>query len=89
MLISALLSRVFQALLPAVRFSVLRGLGFGSAGPVKGSIAAWAQNFFFGAAVPEGSWFSLLQRAGMSLLRRDMEDYGDVENKILSELFSI
>lgn len=38
MLISALLSRVFQALLPAVRFSVLRGLGFGSAGPVKGII---------------------------------------------------
>ncbi|KAF9565512.1 hypothetical protein CPC08DRAFT_166977, partial [Agrocybe pediades] len=43
----------------------LRLLGFGPLGPAKGSVAAWAQRYFFGAAVKEGSWFSRLQRAGM------------------------
>ena len=39
--------------------------GFGPYGPVKGSSASWAQSAFFGAAVPKGSWFSLLTRLGM------------------------
>ncbi|EGO30117.1 hypothetical protein SERLADRAFT_358925 [Serpula lacrymans var. lacrymans S7.9] len=40
--------------------------GFGPYGPVKGrSAAAWCQRRFFGAVVTKGSWFSLLQRAGM------------------------
>lgn len=39
--------------------------GFGPGGPVKGSIAAWAQKVFYGAVVPKGSWFSHLQRATM------------------------
>ncbi|CAA7259092.1 unnamed protein product [Cyclocybe aegerita] len=44
----------------------LRLLGFGSAGPVGGSAAAWAQRFFFRRAIPAKSWFSMLQRAGMT-----------------------
>ncbi|KAH9951213.1 hypothetical protein B0H21DRAFT_720119 [Amylocystis lapponica] len=39
--------------------------GFGPYGPVKGSVAAWAQRVFFGAAVPKESWFGHLQRAAM------------------------
>ncbi|KAF8813510.1 hypothetical protein BYT27DRAFT_7206858 [Phlegmacium glaucopus] len=39
-------------------------LGFGPLGPVKGSIAARAQSFFYGGAVPKGNWFAWLQRAG-------------------------
>lgn len=33
---------------------------------LAGSVAAWAQSLFFGAYVPQGSWFSLLQSAGMT-----------------------
>jgi len=40
-------------------------IGFGPLGPVKGSLAAWTQRRLFGAAIPAGSWFSFLQRAGM------------------------
>ncbi|KZP05900.1 hypothetical protein FIBSPDRAFT_877026 [Athelia psychrophila] len=39
--------------------------GFGPAGTLKGSIAAWAQSRFFGAYIPAGSWFSKLQSASM------------------------
>ncbi|KIP05248.1 hypothetical protein PHLGIDRAFT_19771 [Phlebiopsis gigantea 11061_1 CR5-6] len=42
-------------------------IGFGPFGPIKGSTAAWAQRRFWGAAVAKGSWFSVLQRAGMTL----------------------
>lgn len=58
--------------------------GFGPAGPVKGaqrshsynmaqfnpvgSAAAWLQRYFWGAAVRAGSWFSLLQAAGMGMI---------------------
>jgi len=45
--------------------SILRLLGFGPLGPVKDSVAASGQRFFFGAVVTEGSWFAMLQRAGM------------------------
>ncbi|TFL00795.1 hypothetical protein BDV98DRAFT_568731 [Pterulicium gracile] len=41
-------------------------LGWGPYGPVKGSFAAWAQRFFFGAEVEEGSWFAALQRWTMN-----------------------
>ncbi|KAI0026854.1 hypothetical protein K488DRAFT_91768 [Vararia minispora EC-137] len=44
---------------------LIRVFGFGPLGPVKGSPAAWAQRYFWGAAVAEGSWFAALQRAGM------------------------
>ncbi|KAF8161194.1 hypothetical protein B0H34DRAFT_796021 [Crassisporium funariophilum] len=44
---------------------LLQMFGFGPAGPVEGSVAAAAQRFFFGAEVPAGSWFGMLQRAGM------------------------
>jgi len=42
--------------------------GFGPAGPVKGSVAAWLQRRFWGAAVDAGSWFSWLQAAGMGVI---------------------
>ncbi|KAI9460435.1 hypothetical protein HD554DRAFT_1587094 [Boletus coccyginus] len=42
--------------------------GFGLAGPVKASAAAWMQSYFFGATVGAGSWFSWLQAAGMGVL---------------------
>ncbi|VDB86047.1 unnamed protein product [Peniophora sp. CBMAI 1063] len=44
---------------------LLRAIGFGPLGPVKGSAAAWAQRFFWGGAVKKDSWFAALQRAGM------------------------
>ena len=36
----------------------------------SGSLVAWAQGRFYGAYIPEGSWFSQLQRAGMTVGRR-------------------
>jgi len=42
--------------------------GFGPAGPVKGSAATWLQRRFWGGAVRAGSWFSLLQAAGMGVI---------------------
>jgi len=44
---------------------LLSVLGYGLYGPIKGSPAAWAQLQFWGAAVEKGSWFAILQRAGM------------------------
>ncbi|KAG6375254.1 hypothetical protein JVT61DRAFT_3470 [Boletus reticuloceps] len=69
-------------LFPALTFSVavllipeswmlkpfLSVFGFGPAGPVEGSVAAWLQRRFWGAAVEAGSWFSWLQAAGMGVL---------------------
>jgi len=46
---------------------ILRFFGFGPLGPVKDSFATFAQRFFFGAVVKEGSWFAKLQRAGMKI----------------------
>ncbi|KAK7681777.1 hypothetical protein QCA50_015124 [Cerrena zonata] len=48
--------------------TILRIFGFGPGGPVKGSAAAWAQRYFYGASVKKGSWFAYLQRAGMKLV---------------------
>lgn len=45
---------------------LLRLFGFGALGPTKGSVAAWAQHFFFGGVVKKGSWFALLQKAAMT-----------------------
>ncbi|KAJ7797283.1 hypothetical protein B0H14DRAFT_2911950 [Mycena olivaceomarginata] len=45
---------------------VLGLFGFGPTGPGKGTVASWAQRVFYGAAVPEGSWFALLQKAAMA-----------------------
>ncbi|KAG2069788.1 hypothetical protein BDR04DRAFT_1077639 [Suillus decipiens] len=45
--------------------SLLRMFGFGPQGPIKGGIAAWLQRWIFGATIPEGSWFSVLQRLAM------------------------
>lgn len=38
-----------------------------------GSAAAWAQRFFFGGLIPRGSWFALLQRAGMTAIPEGMK----------------
>jgi len=42
----------------------VRILGFSARGPVKGSLAAWAQRYFWGAAVARGSWFARFQSIG-------------------------
>ncbi|KAG2139737.1 hypothetical protein DEU56DRAFT_799974 [Suillus clintonianus] len=44
---------------------VLRFVGFGPQGPIKGGIAAWVQRWLFGPATPQGSWFAVLQRLAM------------------------
>ncbi|KAF9565510.1 hypothetical protein CPC08DRAFT_166928 [Agrocybe pediades] len=44
---------------------LLTVLGFGPAGPIKGSLAASMQMFFFGRMIIPGSWFSLLQSVSM------------------------
>ncbi|KAF8213972.1 hypothetical protein K438DRAFT_1802660 [Mycena galopus ATCC 62051] len=44
---------------------LLRILGFGQAGPMKGTAASWAQRVFYGPAVSKGSWFSFLQKTAM------------------------
>ncbi|KIY68215.1 hypothetical protein CYLTODRAFT_395722 [Cylindrobasidium torrendii FP15055 ss-10] len=48
---------------------ILALFGFGPYGPIKGTAAAWAQRYFWGAAVEAGSWFARLQAAGMATPR--------------------
>ncbi|EPT02006.1 hypothetical protein FOMPIDRAFT_1144306 [Fomitopsis schrenkii] len=45
---------------------LFRMFGMAPEGPVAGSAVAWAQRRFYGAYIPKGSWFSHLQRAGMT-----------------------
>ncbi|RXW18812.1 hypothetical protein EST38_g7041 [Candolleomyces aberdarensis] len=47
---------------------VLYVFGFGTAGPLKGSLAAWIQSKFWGGAVAKGSWFAYFQRAAMKIV---------------------
>ncbi|KAH7903457.1 hypothetical protein BJ138DRAFT_1168109 [Hygrophoropsis aurantiaca] len=63
-------SIIISAIIMAVPEELILGrllsmFGFSPYGPVKGSAAAWMQRRFFGKAVRAGSWFALLQRAGM------------------------
>lgn len=44
---------------------LLKLVGFGLKGPIKESLAAWTQHWFFGARVTKGSLFAILQSAGM------------------------
>lgn len=46
---------------------LLRIFGFGLLGPVKGSAAAWIQGQLWGGFIKEGSWFAVLQSAGMKM----------------------
>lgn len=50
--------------------TILRIVGFGPLGPMKGGIAAWLQGWLFGPAVPKGGWFAMLQRLAMAGGRR-------------------
>jgi len=67
----ALLLVAIDILLPEIEISgwllpqLLRLFGFGRQGPIKGGIAAWVQRWIFGANIPAGSWFSVLQRLAM------------------------
>ena len=58
---------VVSLLIPEIPIfrGILRLLGFGLRGPVKGSAAAWLQSRLWGGAVARGSWFAMLQKAGM------------------------
>ncbi|KAG0691508.1 hypothetical protein DFH29DRAFT_977940 [Suillus ampliporus] len=49
-----------------ILLTALRIIGFGALGPIKGTAAAWLQGWFFGAAVPGGGWFAVLQRLAMT-----------------------
>jgi hypothetical protein len=44
---------------------LLRWLGFGPQGPIKGRIAPWLQRWIFGPAVPKDSWFAVFQHLAM------------------------
>ncbi|KAG1875438.1 hypothetical protein DFJ58DRAFT_740965 [Suillus subalutaceus] len=44
---------------------LLRMIGFGPQGPIIGGIAAWLQRWIFGATIPRGSWFAVLQHLAM------------------------
>ncbi|KIO20251.1 hypothetical protein M407DRAFT_139678 [Tulasnella calospora MUT 4182] len=50
---------------PALAVGALNLVGFGSAGPVAGSIAAGIQSAVYGGAVTSGSIFALCQSAAM------------------------
>lgn len=68
--ITPLLPGIAAALLPGIEGSwllrqVLRIIGFGPLGPMKGRAAAWLQRWLFGPIIPKGSWFSALQRLAM------------------------
>ncbi|KAG1888734.1 hypothetical protein F4604DRAFT_1950558 [Suillus subluteus] len=69
---NTLLLMVIAELLPLLKLQMmgkwlLRMLGFGPLGPIKGRIAAWLQRWIFGATIPKGNWFAMLQRLGMKL----------------------
>ncbi|KAG2139746.1 hypothetical protein DEU56DRAFT_800065 [Suillus clintonianus] len=65
-LVWALSGIVFSMLFAeGLLFMVLRIVGFGPLGPMKGGIAAWLQGWLFGPAVPKGGWFAMLQRLAM------------------------
>ncbi|KAM7183068.1 hypothetical protein V8F33_013826 [Rhypophila sp. PSN 637] len=53
-------------LLGALAAPILGAFGFGPLGPIAGSLAAFIQSTVYGAAVPAGSLFALLQRLAMT-----------------------
>ncbi|KAJ3569852.1 hypothetical protein NP233_g4776 [Leucocoprinus birnbaumii] len=60
-------------LLPEIQIlrPIMSMFGFGPLGPIRGeyprTTAAWLQSRFWGGFVKSGSWFSILQRVGMTL----------------------
>ncbi|KAG1888710.1 hypothetical protein F4604DRAFT_1899670 [Suillus subluteus] len=72
-LLLVLIAELFPLLLPEIGAlrqrwllrSLLRMFGFGPKGPIKGGIAAWLQRWIFGATIPGGSWFAVLQHLAM------------------------
>ncbi|KAF9224484.1 hypothetical protein BS17DRAFT_779884 [Gyrodon lividus] len=71
-LLDVLVFSVISTLIPEGWFlqPLLRVIGFGVKGPIKGTLAAWMQKRFFGAVIPAGSWFSYIQSVAMGV-----EDY--------------
>ncbi|KAF7762230.1 hypothetical protein Agabi119p4_8823 [Agaricus bisporus var. burnettii] len=67
-LLNIIIFVVSMSLLPNLPLlgPILRSFGFGPLGPIKGSMAAWAQRIFWGGAVAPGSWFAIMQRLGMT-----------------------
>ncbi|KAG9020480.1 hypothetical protein FS837_008196, partial [Tulasnella sp. UAMH 9824] len=61
----ALLAVGAVAVAPALALVVLNVIGFSSAGPVAGSLAAAIHSAFYGGAVTSGSLFALCQSAAM------------------------
>ncbi|KAG2059537.1 hypothetical protein BDR06DRAFT_967600 [Suillus hirtellus] len=50
---------------PGSLLTILRTVGFGPSGLMKGGIAAWLQGWSSGPAVPNGDWFAMLQHLAM------------------------
>ncbi|KAF7355696.1 hypothetical protein MSAN_01487400 [Mycena sanguinolenta] len=65
-LLAALLVAGSLMLVPAFLRPLLQLFGFGRAGPVKGTVASWAQSVFYGPAVSKGSLFAWAQKSVMS-----------------------
>ncbi|KAJ7797319.1 hypothetical protein B0H14DRAFT_3887158 [Mycena olivaceomarginata] len=68
---------------------VLGLFGFGPTGSGKGTVASWARRVFYGAAVPEGGWFALSQKAAMAeRLRRHIQSLMEAKRTKISNLAS-
>ncbi|KAF9793453.1 hypothetical protein BJ322DRAFT_1034738 [Thelephora terrestris] len=92
-LFSTLICSVTGILVPEawILRPLLSVMGYGLYGPVKGTPAAWAQFQFWGAAVKKGSWFAILQKAGMkgvsSSIRPVMGAIGGTIGALYGKLF--
>ncbi|KAH6919257.1 hypothetical protein BKA70DRAFT_1177018 [Coprinopsis sp. MPI-PUGE-AT-0042] len=62
---------------------LFRVFGFGPAGPIGGSVAAWLQRRFWGGFVARGGWFAILQRAGMVGVGWGVKSIGGIVSGII------
>ncbi|KAJ7068660.1 hypothetical protein C8F01DRAFT_1118890 [Mycena amicta] len=65
LVLSQLLVVTFASI--STEYWFLEVVGFGSKGPIKGSLAAWIQSVVFGPFIPKNSWFAALQKIAMTL----------------------
>ena len=66
--ISIILSLTLMGIVVAIVSIVLSAIGFGSAGPIAGSVAAGVQSVCYGGAVKASSAFAVAQSAAMTSL---------------------
>ncbi|KAI0077967.1 hypothetical protein K474DRAFT_1771352 [Panus rudis PR-1116 ss-1] len=63
---NVLIAAAIAAAIYGLVYLLLYLIGFGSAGVIGGSLAAWIQSIFYGAFVPAGSIFAILQSISMT-----------------------